>query len=68
MTTWLDRLRIALILSPALLLLQVWILASSNGYLAEKLGLPILLVMVVASSVVEAYLIVIAAIEFRKMK
>ena len=65
MTTWLDRLRIALILSPALLLLQVWILASSNGYLAEKLGLPILLVMVVASSVVEAYLIVIAAIEFR---
>lgn len=68
MTTWLDRLRVALILSPALLLLQVWILASSNGYLAEKLGLPILLVMVVASSVVEAYLIVIAAIEFRKMK
>ena len=68
MTTWLDRLRIALILSPALLLLHVWILASSNGYLAEKLGLPILLVMAVASSVVEAYIIVIVAIELRKMK
>lgn len=68
MTTWLDRLRVALILSPALLLLHVWILASSNGYLAEKLGMPILLAMVAASSVVEAYIIVLAAATLRKMK
>lgn len=61
MTTWLDRLRIALILSPALLLLHIWILACSNGYLVEKLGVAASLGMVVVSSVVEAYIIVLAA-------
>ena len=61
MTTWLDRLRVALILSPALLLLHVWILACSNGYLVEKLGMATSLVMVLVSSIVEAYIIVLAA-------
>jgi hypothetical protein len=60
MTTWLDRLRVALILSPALLLLHVWIFASSNGYLVEKLGMATSLGMVVVSSIVEAYIIVLA--------
>ena len=60
MTSWLDRLRIALILSPALLLLHVWILACSNGYLIEKLGMVTSLGMVVVSSIVEAYIIVLA--------
>ena len=71
MTTWLDRLRVALILSPALLLLHVWILACSNGYLVEKYGMVIPLVLVVISSVVEAYVIVMAgttAIKLRQSK
>lgn len=59
MTSWLDRLRIALILSPALLLLHVWILAGSNGYLVQKLGMVITLGMTAVSSVVEAYIIVL---------
>ena len=61
MTTWLDRLHVALILSPALLLLHVWILACSNGYLVEKLGVATSLGMAVVSSIVEAYVIVLAA-------
>lgn len=61
MTTWLDRLRVALILSPALLLVHVWILAGSNGYLVQKLGMVITLGMTAVSSVVEAYIIVLAA-------
>lgn len=60
MTSWLDRLRVALILSPALLLLHVWILAGSNGYLVQKLGMVITLGMTAVSSVVEAYIIVLA--------
>lgn len=60
MTTWLDRLRVALILSPALLLLHVWILACSNGDLVETLGMATSLGMVVVSSIVEAYIIVLA--------
>lgn len=61
MTTFIDRIRIALVLSPALLLLHVWILACSNGYLVEKLGMAASLVMVLVSSIVEAYVIVLAA-------
>jgi hypothetical protein len=61
MISWLDRLRIALILSPALLLLHVWILACSNGYLVQKLGMPVSLAMVAVSSLIEAYVIVLAA-------
>lgn len=61
MTSWLDRLRVALILSPALLLLHVWILAGSSGYLLQTLGMALSLGMVVVSSVVEAYIIVLAA-------
>ena len=60
MTTWLDRLRVALILSPALLLFHVWILACSNGYLVEKLGMMTSLGMAVVSSIIEAYIIVLA--------
>jgi hypothetical protein len=60
MTTWLDRLRVAFILSPALLLLHVWILACSNGYLVEKLGMATSLAMAVVSSIVEAYIIALA--------
>jgi hypothetical protein len=60
MTTWLDRLRVALILSPALLLLHVWLLVCSNGYLIEKYGMVVPLVLVAISSVVEAYVIVMA--------
>ncbi len=61
MTSWLDRLRVALILSPALLLLHVWMLACSNGYLVEKLGMVTTLGMVAVSSFIEAYIIVLAA-------
>lgn len=61
MTTWLDRLRVALILSPALLLLHVWILVGSNGYLVQTLGMVPSLGLVVVSSMVEAYVIVLAA-------
>ena len=60
MTTWLDRLRVALVLSPALLLMHVWMLACSNGYLVEKLGMIISLGLVLFSSVAEAYIIVLA--------
>lgn len=60
MTTWLDRLRVALILSPALLLFHVWILACSNGYLVEKLGMVTSLGMAIVSSIIEAYIIVLA--------
>jgi hypothetical protein len=59
MTTWLDRLRIALILSPALLLLHIWMLACSNGYLVQSSGLAFSLFLAVISSVVEAYIIVL---------
>ena len=61
MTSWLDRLRVALIFSPALLLLHVWILACSNGYLVQKLGMALSLGMVAVSSAIEAYIIVLAA-------
>jgi hypothetical protein len=67
MTTWLDRLRIALILSPALLLLHVWILASSNGYLMQKLGMVTTLWLAAVSSVVEAYIIVLATSEANRI-
>lgn len=60
MTTWLDRLRVALVLSPALLLLHAWILACSNGYLVEKYDMVVTLVLVIISSVVEAYVVVMA--------
>ncbi len=62
MPTWLDRLRIALILSPALLLLHVWILACSNSYLVQSSGLAFSLFLAIMSSVVEAYIIVLAMI------
>lgn len=71
MTTWLDRLRVALILSPALFLLLVWILACSNGYLVQKLGMVPSLGLMVVSSVVQAYIIVLAisaAIQLRQGK
>lgn len=60
MITWLDRLRVALVLSPALLLLHVWMLTCSNGYLVEKYGMAVPLVLVAISSVVEAYVVVMA--------
>lgn len=66
-TTWLDRLRIALILSPALLLLHVWILAASNGYLVEKLGMMMTLGMAAISSVIAAYIVVLATTTAIKM-
>ena len=60
MTTWLDRLRVALILSPALFILHVWILAFSNGYLIQRMGLAPALGLMAISSVVQAYIIVLA--------
>jgi hypothetical protein len=60
MTKWTDRLRIALILSPALLLLHVWMLACSNGYLVQTSGLAFALFLAVISSLGEAYIIVLA--------
>jgi hypothetical protein len=60
MTFWLNRLRVALILSPAFLLIHIWILASSNGYLVSQLGMPLTLAMVCVSSIIESYLIVLA--------
>lgn len=67
MTSWLDRLRIALLLSPALVLLHAWILASSNGYLVQHLGMVVTLGMAAVSSVVEAYIIVLAATTATKL-
>lgn len=67
MTSWFDRLRVALLLSPALLLLHVWILASSNGYLVQELGMVMALWMVAVSSVIEAYIIVLAATTATKL-
>ena len=67
MTTWLDRLRVALILSPALLLLHVWILAASNGYLVEKLGMMTTLAMAAVSSLIAAYIVVLATTTAIKM-
>lgn len=67
MNTWLDRLRVALILSPALLLLHVWMLVCSNGFLFEKYGLVVPFVLVAISSVVEAYVIVMAGVEAIKL-
>lgn len=67
MTSWFDRLRVALILSPALLLLHVWILAGSNGYLVQKFGMVMTLGMVAVSSVIEAYIIVLAATTATKL-
>lgn len=60
MTKWTARLRIALILSPALLLLHVWMLACSNGYLVQASGLAFALFLALVSSLVEAYIIVLA--------
>lgn len=60
MTTWLDRFRVALTLSPALLLLHTWILACSNGYLFQTLGITTSLGLIAVSSVIEAYVIVLA--------
>jgi len=68
MTTWLDRLRIALILSPALLLLHVWILASSNGYLMQELGMLATLGLAAVSAVSEAYIIVLAISAANRMR
>jgi hypothetical protein len=53
MNTWLDRLRVALIFSPALFLLHVWMLVCSNGFLFEKYGLVVPFVLAAISSVVE---------------
>ena len=60
MISWLDRLRVALALTPALMLLHVWILACSNGYLYQMLGATKSLALIAISSVVEAYVIVMA--------
>lgn len=60
MISWIDRFRVALILSPALMLMHVWILACSNGYLYQTLGTAKSLALIAMSSVVEAYVIVMA--------
>jgi len=56
-----DRLRIALTLSPALLLLQIWILANSSNNLIQTFGITKLLALVLATSLLEAYIIVSSA-------
>ena len=60
MNTWLYRLRVTLILSPALFLLHVWILACSNGYLVQTLGMVQILGLMALSSVLQAYVILLA--------
>lgn len=67
MIGWLGRLRIALILSPALLLWHVWILVCSSGYLVQTYGLPLIIGGVVVSSIIEAYIIVMAAATAKEM-
>jgi hypothetical protein len=67
MNTWIDRLRFSLILSPALMLMQIWFLVFSSGELIAKYGLTIPLFLLAASSVVEAYTFVMA-VEFWKKK
>ena len=61
MNTWQDRLRIALILSPALMLMQLWFLVFSNGELVTRYGWIIPLLLLAVSSIVEAYTFVMAA-------
>jgi hypothetical protein len=51
---------IALILSTALLLFHVWMQACSNGYLVQSSGLAFSLFLAIMSSVVEAYIILLA--------
>jgi hypothetical protein len=42
-------------------LLHTWILAASNGAIVQKLGMPMAIAMVLASSIIEAYIVVLAA-------
>ncbi len=53
-----DRLRLSLALSPALLLLQVWILVNSSGSLIQTFGIVKSLSLALASSMIVAYIFV----------
>jgi hypothetical protein len=67
MTSRFNRLLVALILSPALLLWHVWILAGSNGDLVQNLGMPTSLALAAVSSIVEAYIVVLAVTKAIKL-
>lgn len=53
-----DRLRISFALSPAILILQIWVFVNSNRSLLKTLGLYESLILVVISSILIAYIIV----------
>jgi hypothetical protein len=60
MKTWKQRLRVALLISPAFLLFYVWILVCSDGSLIRQYGMVELMALAVASSIVGAYCIALA--------
>jgi hypothetical protein len=68
MTSWFDRLRLALLISPTLLLLHVWILAASDGPLLHYFGVLESFALAVVSSFVGAYCIVLAISLFTKQQ
>lgn len=53
-----DRLRISLALSPALLILHLWILANSSGYFFQIYGMVKSVALAASSSLLEAYIVV----------
>lgn len=60
MKNWTQRFRIALLLSPAFLLVHTWQIMLSPVSPSHPLGIWGLLGMAFASSVVEAYVVVLA--------
>lgn len=60
MNNWTQRFRIALLLSPAFLLVHTWQIMLSPVSPSHPMGIWGLLGMAIASSVVEAYVVVLA--------
>ena len=60
MNTLAWRLRISLLLAPALLLIHVWMIAMSSGSLLQIWGVWRLFAMAVGTSIVESYVIILA--------
>ena len=63
-----DRLRSALLISPALLLWHLWILASADGQMLRYFGVLVTVVLAIVSSLVESYCIVLAISLFVKQQ
>ncbi len=55
-----DRMRISVALSPAFLILHIWILTNSSGHFIQTYGIVYSLALAFASSLLEAFIIVTA--------